>query len=91
MRYFGNPYPNRVNPAPVYEEMEETQAPIGEECPYCSKPIEEGDSGFMIPFFDVSVVHEQPWHRLCLLSNILGDEFAHELELELESSEKGGA
>lgn len=71
MRYFGEPHD-----APVYEETERASTPVGVPCSSCKVPIEDGDDGFLIPdLFTLGVdatIDESPWHRRCLLSEILG-------------------
>lgn len=49
MKYFGEPYPSRECPAPVFEDGEEIATPVGMTCLHCEEPIEKGDTGFLMP------------------------------------------
>lgn len=78
MKYFGAP-----GDAPLYEETEQGPTPVGVPCLSCTTPIEADDRGFLIP--DLTrragrngLIRESPFHRLCFISDILGD-LAHDL------------
>lgn len=84
MKFFGEPYPSRELSAPIYETGEEVDTPVGEFCQRCENPIEEGDTGFMLPQWGQGTeVLEFPWHRRCLLEATLGKELADIAEEEV--------
>jgi hypothetical protein len=43
--------------------------PVGAVCDYCEQPIRSGERGLLMPSYDFRL---SPWHRRCLLRNILG-------------------
>lgn len=73
MRYFGPP-----GDAPVYEGTDRATTPVGEKCFSCHVAIKLGDQGFLIPNVSKATVRddgsfeELPWHRRCLMENVLG-------------------
>jgi hypothetical protein len=63
---FGKPWD-----APLCEGAAVGITPIGEPCGWCTLPIEDGDSGVIIPCVAASGIwHSQPWHCECQLSSI---------------------
>ena len=74
MRYFGAP-----GDAPVYEDTEQGPTPVGRPCLSCTYPVKRSDRGFLIPYAGGATPgKEEPWHRECFLSDIIGD-LAHDL------------
>jgi len=67
MKYFGKPYD-----APVYIAVNCAPTPVGQQCLWCGEPIGLRDAGFMLPFVGDDKVSEVPYHRACLLREILG-------------------
>ncbi len=52
--------------APVERMWRKCKAPVGRPCSYCSKPIEAGDNGFMLPLLGGSGdPPDVPYHRRC--------------------------
>lgn len=47
--------------------------PVGAICSYCDEPVHDGDRGVLMPHLDEDGTRVLPWHRRCLLRNILGD------------------
>lgn len=58
--------------APICDDCERVDVPVGERCAYCSQIIEPGDDGLMIPHHDAGGVRELPWHRECQLRTVIG-------------------
>jgi hypothetical protein len=64
--------------APVCDPRAHVEAPVGEPCLRCHRPIEAGDQGVTIPYGTVPA----PWHLDCWLreigapvtAEVLGDE-----------------
>lgn len=83
MKYFGEPYPSRELPAPIYESGEPVDTPVGEPCQRCAVLIKEADTGFMLPQWGGEGVEEHPWHRRCLLEATVGKELADIAEEEV--------
>lgn len=88
MRYFGDP-----TDAPVYEGIDRAATPVGRSCLYCQNPIADDDQGFLIPNLTslecgggTHTIGESPWHRRCLLENVLGP-MAEQLERRREDDE----
>lgn len=75
MKYFGEPFPSKAYPAPVFELGEKVETPVGQPCEYCGVPIKEGDVGFRFPVFG-EPEEQSPWHRRCLLVSVVGEELA---------------
>jgi hypothetical protein len=67
MKYFGAP-----GDAPVYEGVDRAPTPVGRKCFSCKEEIRLGDRGFLIPYARPTETAEEPWHRLCFLSDVLG-------------------
>lgn len=58
---FGEPWD-----APVCEGAVVGTTPVGEPCAWCTLPIDDSDSGIMIPVTAASgLPHSQPWHVEC--------------------------
>ena len=53
----------------ICKSIPRVDTPVGEDCLYCWEPIQEGDSGEMIPVYEVGL---RPIHRECLLRLALG-------------------
>lgn len=72
MRWFGEPFPSREHPAPMFELTEEVETPVGEPCLRCEEPIEVGDRGVMMPMLDESGEREVALHYECHIRSIMG-------------------
>lgn len=75
MKFFGEPFPNKDFPAPIFVNAEEVATPVGELCEYCSEPIEQGQTGFLFTYFGTRD-EEIPWHRHCMLVSVVGEKTA---------------
>jgi hypothetical protein len=58
--WFGKRYP-----APIYDDIQQTETPVGTRCAYCGEGIEAGDDGFLQ---DDGIA----LHRECQLRMIFG-------------------
>ena len=70
MQWFGKSWG-----APVNEDTPHVPTPTGQPCLDCGDPIEEGDQGFMIPFYRGSgEVTNEAHHRLCFARQVIPPE-----------------
>lgn len=69
MKWFGPDWD-----APVTEEGEHVETPVGEPCGSCDELIEEGDQGLVLAYYDRN--HEIecwfPVHLACLIKSTTG-------------------
>lgn len=73
VQWFGEPYPSREHPAPIFELADEVPTPVGELCLYCDGPIFENDRGFSMPCgADEDGVIAAPEHFECFVRQIFG-------------------
>lgn len=75
MDWFGSPWPDPVDRAPVcqHEEMH-VAVPVGALCALCPEPIKEHDRGVWIEQMHGSGVSEfRPLHLACLIHNVFPD------------------
>ena len=82
MNYFGEPYPSALIRAPVYETATRVPTPVGEECWYCDRKIEEGDRGFVLD--GPEIMGTTITHRRCLLLSVLGEDLYESLGEEID-------
>jgi hypothetical protein len=46
--------------------------PVGQKCQRCGEPIESGDRGLILPYYDGNNrVSDEPYHQVCFLGTIL--------------------
>ena len=55
--------------APICDQAERVEAPLGSACVACDVPIEIGSTGLLIPHI-AEVVTREPWHLDCFLKSI---------------------
>lgn len=74
MPWFGDPWPDARNPAPVCEQPAmRVPTPVGARCPLCDEEIVEGDRGeLMLYMFDSDGIGVRPVHVECQLRAVLG-------------------
>jgi hypothetical protein len=65
MKWFGESWG-----APVNEDTQHVDTPVGEYCAQCDEPIQENDKGFVMPHINTYVQTEASWHLRCFLKNI---------------------
>jgi hypothetical protein len=67
MRWFG-----QYRFSAVCDDTQRIAVPVGEVCPGCGHPIEEGDDGYVIPLLGHDRVEELSWHEDCLSFRSIG-------------------
>lgn len=67
MKYFGD----RVWDAPITDDVEIVEVPVGKVCYYCDEEIKETDYGFLLPHYDEEGV-DRVIHLECNLRMGLG-------------------
>jgi hypothetical protein len=78
MEFFGEPYPTRLLPAPIYEDISEVPTPIGLLCFSCDELIEDGDRGFIQSCVIRTDEHgeyvhtREPIHHECHMRSVVG-------------------
>jgi hypothetical protein len=73
VRYFGEPYPSREYPAPMFEDGIEVPTPIGEPCLRCDEPIDEDDRGVLMPYLAADgKAHMVAFHFECHVRSTIG-------------------
>jgi len=69
MKWFGQPYPSRENPAAMYEDAEEIPTPPGAVCERCGGAVGADERGLVGAYFNMpEAVH----HYECFLRPIIG-------------------
>jgi hypothetical protein len=80
MKWFGKSWG-----APVCTEAEQTNTPVGEECGYCAKLIEAGDTGLLLPFygdhwyFGTNDPPTMAYHHACFMQAVGVQQVVHVL------------
>lgn len=64
MRWFGEHWG-----APICDEADRADVPVGRPCLGCSQSITPGTDGLLIPLV-ADTVTEEPWHLDCFLRNV---------------------
>lgn len=68
MAYFGRRWD-----APVFDDMQAVETPVGQTCLNCTEPVEHDDSGVVMPHMDArGNVYPSPVHLECHLRSVLG-------------------
>jgi hypothetical protein len=60
--------------APVCRESDHVDTPVDFQCLYCPRLIDEGDQGFLMPYYSENGYTVVAVHRDCLLRAVLPDE-----------------
>jgi hypothetical protein len=67
MKWFGHKYD-----APAWEDMEQSDVPVGQDCTICHAEFTENDDGLLTPGFFGPYRNWHPYHVLCFIGSILG-------------------
>lgn len=72
MLWFGEPWPDERNPAPVCDNPgQRVPVPAGVPCIYCPRVIAPEDQGVWIPYISGQEVGANPAHLSCLMKQIV--------------------
>lgn len=64
-----------------HESLPEVPVPVGQKCLACGEAVQEGDSGFVLPFTDLSSTRLVPQHLECMFMTVLADSM-HETKIK---------
>jgi len=57
--------------APICESTGQTDTPVGRDCGYCDKAIQEGQRGLILPFAGAETdPKDLPYHLQCFLMSV---------------------
>lgn len=56
-----------------HKDLPEVTAPVGQKCLACDEAVQEGDSGFVLPFTDMTSTRLVPQHLECMFMTTLAD------------------
>lgn len=74
MKWFGEPWPNDVERAPICEDdLGKVRTPTGKPCFWCEEPVLTGDRGIMMVVSEnYQGAREAPWHIECFVRSTVG-------------------